>query len=76
MGNRQHHRRTWTVQWHSPDCASMHPYTCYLGPTRVQIVNGISIALAIFFAQLTAERHYTLQWAIVCLSTCIYVISY
>ena len=32
------------------------------GSTRVQIQNGISTGSAIF-AQLMAERHYTLQWA-------------
>jgi len=33
-----------------------------LGPTRVEIPNGISIASAVF-AQLTAESRYTLQRA-------------
>jgi len=23
--NRPHHHRTWTVQWYSKDCASVHP---------------------------------------------------
>ena len=36
--------------------------TCFLGPTRVHIPNGILIGSAIF-AQLTAEGPYTLQWA-------------
>jgi len=34
----------------------------FLGPTRVHIPNGVSIGSAVF-AQLTAERPYTLQWA-------------
>ena len=38
------------------------PNTCFLGPTQVQIPNGISISSAVF-AQLTAECRYTLQWA-------------
>jgi len=36
--------------------------TCFLGPTRVQIPNGISIGSAVF-AQLTAESRYILQRA-------------
>jgi len=36
------------------------PNTCFLGTTIVQIPNGISIGSA-FFAQLTAERPYTLH---------------
>jgi len=42
-------------------CSSLSN-TCFLGPTRIHIPNGISIGSAIF-AQLTAERLYTLQWA-------------
>jgi len=38
------------------------PNTCFLGLTRVQIPNGISISSAVF-AQLTGECRYTLQWA-------------
>ena len=103
-----HRRRIWTVKWHSPDCATVHPdvthgsldppqcttqtasrsvqlflysscqsvvghvracpspkncaltwgnldhhATWFLGPTRVQIPNGISIGSAVF-AQTTA----------------------
>ena len=36
--------------------------TCILGPTRVQIANGITIGSGVF-AQLMAKRPYTLQWA-------------
>jgi len=38
------------------------PNTCFLGPTQVQIPNGISIS-SVVFAQLTAESRYTLQQA-------------
>jgi len=42
---------------------SMNPHlTRFLGPTRVSIPNDISIGSAVF-AQLMAERSYTLQWA-------------
>jgi len=34
----------------------------FLGSTRLSIPNGISIGSAVF-AQLTADSHYTLQWA-------------
>jgi len=34
---------------------------CFLGPTRVHIPNGVSVA-SVFFAQLMAESLYTLQW--------------
>ena len=37
--------------------------TWFLGPTRVQIQNGISTGFLPFFAKLTAESCYTLQWA-------------
>ena len=36
--------------------------TCFLGPTRVNNPNGMSIGSAVF-AQLTAEHPDTLQWA-------------
>jgi len=36
-------------------------YTCFLGPSRVQIQNGISIGSAVF-AQLTTYLPHTLQW--------------
>jgi len=38
---------------------------CLLRPTRVHNLNGISIGSAVF-AQLTAERPYTLQWVAFC----------
>ena len=38
--------------------------TWFLGPTRAHNPNGISIGSAVF-AQLAAERPYTLQWAAV-----------
>jgi len=37
--------------------------TCFLGPTRVHILNGISIGSAVL-AHLTAPRPCTLQWAV------------
>jgi len=43
--------------------------TWFLGPTRVQIPNGISIGSPVF-AQLTAERPYTLQWVTLCFENC------
>jgi len=36
--------------------------TCFLGPTQVHNLNGISIGSAIF-AQMTAQCPYTVQWA-------------
>jgi len=36
--------------------------TCFLGPTRVHVPNGVSIG-SVVFPQLTAERPYTLQCA-------------
>jgi len=36
--------------------------TWFLGPTRVQILNGISIGSAVF-AHIVADSPYTLQWA-------------
>ena len=55
---RPHHRRTRTVQSHSPGGANVHPSnTCFYGPTQVHISNEISIGSAIF-AQLTAEQPY------------------
>jgi len=36
------------------------PNTCFLGPTRVQIPNGILIGSAVF-AQLTTDSRYTSQ---------------
>jgi len=38
------------------------PNACFLGPSVVQIPNGISIGSAVF-AQITAESRYTLQQA-------------
>jgi len=50
-------------QSYLPDGANVTPSnTCFLGPIQIHIPNGISIGSAIF-AQLTAESHYTLQWA-------------
>jgi len=37
--------------------------TCFLGPTLVCNPNSVSI-VSVVFAQLTAECHYTLQWAL------------
>jgi len=37
--------------------------TCYLGPTLVHNPNALLIGSAVFFAQIMAECHYTLQWA-------------
>jgi len=44
LRKRPYRRRTWTVQWYSPGGTSVHPSnTCFLGPTRVNNPNGISI---------------------------------
>jgi len=49
-------------------CSDLDPHLIptfniwYLGPTQVQNPNSISIGSAVF-AQLTAERPYTLHWA-------------
>jgi len=44
--------------------ARLRPYLihAFLGRRQVHIPNGISIGSAVF-AHLTAESHYTLQWA-------------
>jgi len=52
------HGRFSGIRQVSPVCNP--PNTCFLGPTRVQILNGISIGSAVF-AQLTAESRYILQ---------------
>jgi len=62
LTKRPHRRRTWTVQSCSPVPSPVRSNTCFLGPTRVRIPNGISIG-SVVFAQLTAERSYTLQRA-------------
>jgi len=46
----------------APVCIAPPPKKCFLGSTRVQIKNGISIGSAVF-AQLGTECFYTLQWA-------------
>jgi len=50
----EHNGATWWIQLN----------LCFLGPTRVHNPNGKSIGS--FFAQLTAESPYTLQWAPLC----------
>ena len=42
-------------------CTPPNRPTWFLGPTRVQIPNAISIGSAVF-AHLTTESRYTLQW--------------
>ena len=70
LTKRPHRRRTWTTQSYSPGCAECTPSnTCFPGPTRVHILNGISIGSAVF-AELTAEDSYTLQWAALSAQNC------
>ena len=52
------HERFSGIRQLAPVCTL--PYTCFHGPTRVQIPNGILTGSAVF-AQLTAECPYTLQ---------------
>jgi len=50
----------WFSGIHHVALVCTQPNTCFLGPSRVQIPNGISIGSAVF-AQMTAECRYTLQ---------------
>jgi len=54
--------REWFSGLHQVAPVCTPPNTCFLGPTRVQIPNSMSICSAIF-AQLTTEGPYTLQRA-------------
>ena len=49
LTKRPHRRHTWTVRLCSPGGASVHSLsnTCFLGPTRVHIPNGISMGSAV-----------------------------
>ena len=54
---RPHRRHTSTVQSYSLDGANVNLHTCFLGPIRVHVPNGIAIGSTIF-AQSMAVRTY------------------
>ena len=58
LTKRPHRRRTWMVRWYSLGRVSMHPNytTCFLGPTQVQIPNGILIGFVQPFLHGSRQR--------------------
>jgi len=54
------HVRFTGIRQMAPVCTP--PNTCFLGPIRVQIPNGISVGSTVF-ARLKEEHPYTSQWA-------------
>jgi len=54
------HRRFNGISQMAPVCTTPNTCRCFVGPTLVQIPNGMSIGSAVF-AQLTADSRYTLQ---------------